>query len=126
MNEKPLAGVAASVNAEPLVYCALQILPQLIFPSLLVTVPEVDPVPPNVSDTAYCGGGGAPNVAVTLWFEPTVILHAPVPVQAPLQPVNADPVAGVAARLTVLPEAYVAEQVAPQLILASELVTVPE
>jgi hypothetical protein len=41
-------------------YWALQILPQLIFPSLLVTVPELDPDPPNVSETEYEGGGAGP------------------------------------------------------------------
>ncbi len=33
-----------------------------------------------------------------------VTLHAPVPVQAPLQPVKTEPAAGVAARLTTVPE----------------------
>ena len=52
-------------------------------------------------------------------------LHAPVPVQAPLQPLNMDPEVGVAARLMLVPEAYVAEHVAPQLMPAGELVTEP-
>ncbi len=54
-----------------------------------------------------------------------VTLQAPVPVQAPLQPVNTEPAAGTAARLTTVPELYWKEHVAPQLIPAGELVTVP-
>lgn len=52
-------------------------------------------------------------------------MQAPVPVHAPLQPVKAEPAAGLAARLIAAPEANVAEQLAPQLIPAGTLVTVP-
>jgi hypothetical protein len=48
-----------------------------------------------------------------------------VPVQAPLQPVNVLPAAGVAVSVTDVPELYVALHVAPQLIPAGALVTVP-
>ena len=75
--------------------------PHEIFPSALPT----DPAPLRAIVTVYCGGGGAPNVAVTLWLDPRVTVQPPVPLQAPLQPVNADPDAGVAARLTVVPAA---------------------
>ena len=54
-----------------------------------------------------------------------VTLQAPVPLQAPLQPVKVEPEAGVAVRLTTVPLAKFAEQVAPQEIPAGELVTVP-
>jgi len=54
-----------------------------------------------------------------------VTLQAPVPLQAPLQPANAEPEAGVAVKLTILPLAKLAEQVAPQEIPTGELVTVP-
>ena len=50
----------------------------------------------------------------------------PVPLQAPLQPVNTEPAAGFADRLTDAPDEYWAEQVAPQLILPSLLAVVPE
>src|SRR5207302_1723940 len=43
----------------------------------------------------------------------------------PLQPVNVDPVAGVAVRVTTVPLSKAAEQVAPQLIPAGSEVTVP-
>src|SRR5438445_10861716 len=43
----------------------------------------------------------------------------------PLQPVNVDPVAGVAVRVTTVPLSKAAEQVAPQLSPAGAEVTVP-
>src|SRR5207253_3581355 len=52
--------------------------------------------------------------------------HDPVPEQPPpAQPVKVEPAAGVAVNVTVVPLAKLAEQVAPQLIPAGELVTVP-
>jgi hypothetical protein len=50
---------------------------------------------------------------------------AAVPVQAPLQPVNADPVAAVALRVTAVPTGKAAKQVSPQRMPAGLLVTVP-
>src|SRR5690348_8712135 len=47
----------------------------------------------------------AVNVAVTLWSEPIVMSHAPVPEHAPLQPVNADPAAAVGVSDTTVPAA---------------------
>ncbi len=41
-------------------------------------------------------------------------LQAPVPVQAPLQPLNTMPASGVAVRLTAVPISSVAEQLLPQ------------
>jgi hypothetical protein len=52
-------------------------------------------------------------------------VQEPVPVQAPLQPVNADPAAGVAARVTTVPALNPFEQLVPQLIPAGALVRVP-
>lgn len=65
------------------------------------------------------------NVAVTDWLDDIVTLHAPVPVQAPDQPVKAKPASGVAVNATVDPEGKLALQVEPQLIPAGLLVTVP-
>jgi hypothetical protein len=48
-----------------------------------------------------------------------------VPVQAPLQPVKVDPVAGVAVRVTLVPLLKDALQVLPQLIPDGAEVTVP-
>jgi hypothetical protein len=48
-----------------------------------------------------------------------------VPEQAPLQPLNVEPLAGVALRVTAVPLAKLAEQVVPQLIPVGWLVTAP-
>ena len=50
-------------------------------------------------------------------------MQLPVPVQAPLQPAKVEPVAGAAVSVTVVPLAYVAAQVDPQLM--PEPLTVP-
>src|SRR5207244_814751 len=66
------------------------------------------------------------KVAVTVVAAETVTTHDPVPEQPPpAQPVKVEPAAGVAVNVTVVPLAKLAEQVAPQLIPAGELVTVP-
>jgi len=64
------------------------------------------------------------NVAVTVVAAETVTVQAPVPAQ-PVQPVKVEPAAGVAVSVTAVPLAKLAEQVAPQVIPAGELVTVP-
>ena len=120
---EPLAGVAVSATLVPELNWAAHVAPQLIPDGELETVPV--PVPPGVSVRVNCGGGAGLNVAVTDWFEPIVMLQAPVPVHAPLQPLNTCPAAGVAARLTDVPDTNVAEQVAPQLMPAGALLTDP-
>src|SRR2546421_10312 len=65
------------------------------------------------------------NVARAGWSAPSVTTQGFVPEQAPLQPVNVEPAAGVAVSVTTVPSASAAEQVAPQAIAAGELVTVP-
>src|SRR6266851_4375573 len=70
--------------------------------------------------------GAAANVAVTALGAMTVMAHAHVPLHPPpLQPVNVDPTAGVAASVSTVPLAYVAPHVVRQLIPAVALVTVP-
>jgi hypothetical protein len=55
-----------------------------------------------------------------------VTAQVPVPVQPPpLQPVNVEPAAGVAVKVTAVPLAKAAEQVAPQEMPAGALETVP-
>jgi hypothetical protein len=67
---------------------------------VLVTVPD----PIAVTETLTCGAGE--KVAVTVGADdPILKLQAPVPEQAPLQPANTDPTAGVALRATALPVA---------------------
>jgi hypothetical protein len=91
---------------------------------LLVTVPV--PVPAWSSDTVRVKlGGGMLNVAVTDSAAAIVTKQLPVPVHAPLQPANTDPVAGVSNRVTIVPPVKLAEQPLPQLIPVGSLVTVP-
>jgi hypothetical protein len=45
------------------------------------------------------------NVAVAVWTDVMERTHAPVPEQSPLHPENMEPEAGVAARVTEVPEA---------------------
>src|SRR3954454_13888629 len=71
-------------------------------------------------------GGTVVKVAVAEWLALIVSVHAPVPVQSPLQPVNVEPEAAVAGSVTVVADAYDAEQVAPQLIPAGARATEPE
>jgi hypothetical protein len=54
-----------------------------------------------------------------------VTVQLAVPEHAPLQPLNTEPDAGVAARVTDAPDEYCAEHVAPQLMAPSPLVVVP-
>ena len=75
-------------------------MPQAICPSPLAT----DPGPDRVTVSAYCGGGAGPKVAVTPMFELMVTVQELVPVQVLLHPVKTDPDAGLAVRLTELPE----------------------
>lgn len=65
------------------------------------------------------------NVAVTEAFAARVTLHAPVPLHAPDQPANDDPVPGAALNVTAVPLAKLALHVDPQSMPAGALVTVP-
>ena len=87
---------------------------------VLVTVPL--PVPVSVTVRMKVGV----KVAVTAVAAETVTVQGPVPAQPPpLQPVKEEPAAGAAASVMAVPLVKLAEQVAPQLIPAGELVTVP-
>lgn len=65
------------------------------------------------------------NVAVTELELFSATVHAPVPEHAPAQPVKVDPLPGAAVRVTDVPVVKLALQVAPQLMPAGELLTVP-
>src|SRR5207244_2717488 len=69
---------------------------------------------------------GRLNVAVTVVAALKVTVQVSVPEQPPpLQPVKIEPAAGAAVSVTALPLAKLAAQVAPQVMPAGELVTVP-
>jgi hypothetical protein len=117
----PAAGAAVSVTAVPLLKAAEQVVPQLMPAGVLVTVPA--PAPARLTLSAKdCRA----KVAVTELAAFIVTVHVPVPVHAPLQPVNVAPAAGVAVSVTAVPLLKAAEQVDPQLMPAGALVTVPD
>ena len=118
---EPAAGVAVKVTAVPLVKPVEQVVPHEMPAGALLTVPL--PVPDCVTVSAK---DDCTNVAVTDVAALTVTLHVPVPVQPPpLQPVNVEPAADVAVKVTAVPLANAAEQVAPQEMPAGALATVP-
>ena len=100
----------------------LQVAPKLIPAGLLVTVPTPAPVVVTVRVNVF---GGAVKLAVTVWSTLIVTVHEPVPLHAPLQPVNVEPPMEAADRVTVLPLAKSAAHVVPQEIPLGLLVTVP-
>ena len=86
----------------------------------LTTVPV--PVPTFPISSLY----PAVKAAVTDMAEFTVTVHVPVPPQPPpLQPLNVEPLAGVAVSVTVAPAVTDSVQSDPQLTPAGLLVTVP-
>src|SRR5437773_11579873 len=118
---EPAAGRAGSVTAVPLAKLAEQVAPQVIPAGVLVTVPLPVPAGETVR-MKVCDV----KVAVTVVAAETVTTHVPVPEQPPpLQPLKVEPAAGVAVSVTAVPLVKLAEQVAPQVIPARALVTVP-
>src|SRR5439155_19544212 len=111
----------ASVTAVPLGKFAAQVAPQLMPAGLLVTVPV--PAPAGVTVRAKLG---VVKVAVTVVAAVTVTEQVPVPEQPPpVQPVKVEPAAGAAVSVTVVPYATLFGSVAPQVMPAGALVTVP-
>ncbi len=122
-NVDPAAGVAVSVTIVPLLKGAIQVAPQLMDPSLLVTVPV--PVPSLVTDRLKVPFWIRLKVATTVSAEFMVTVHVAVPDEQPIHPANVDPDAGDAVSVTIVPLLKGAIQVAPQLMDPSLLVTVP-
>src|SRR5262245_45020463 len=118
---EPAAAAAVSVTELPVGNEALQVFPQLMPAGLLVTVPAPPPafVTVRVEGTAL-------KVAVTDLFALITTTHVAVPLHPlPLHPPKVDPVAAVAVKVTVVPDAKGKLQVAPHTIPAGLLVTVP-
>src|SRR2546425_926624 len=90
-----------------------------------VRVPEI--VAPAVGVMMEAAGGVmSVNVAVTAVAALRVTVQAPGPEQPPpLQPLKVEPAAGAAVSVTAVPLAKLAAQVAPQVMPAGLLVTVP-
>src|SRR2546426_805216 len=118
---EPAARVAVSVTAVPLVKLAEQVAPQVMPDGLLVTVPVPVPALERVSAKV-----GRLKVAVTVVAAEIVTVQVLVPEQPPpLQPLKVEPAAGAAVSVTAVPLVKLAAQVAPQVIPAGALVTVP-
>src|SRR5207249_11056562 len=90
-----------------------------------VRVPEI--VAPAVGVMMEAAGGVmSVNVAVTVVAALRVTVQAPGPEQPPpLQPLKVEPAAGAAVSVTAVPLVKLAAQVAPQVMPAGLLVTVP-
>ena len=119
-NVEPVPGVGVSVTTVPLLKFAEHVLGQEIPLGELVTVPV--PVPAVVT---VIGKVEMLNVAVTDSAEVIVTTQLPVPLQAPLQPANTEPLAGTSVSVTTVPLAKSVMQVCVQLIPDGLLVTVP-
>ena len=97
-NVDPGEATALKLIEVPKSNAAVHVAPQLIPAGVLDTTPLPDPA--AVTARLYCGFGAGPKFATTAWLVFNVTLHEPLPEQAPLQPVNAEPAAGVAASET--------------------------
>ena len=121
VNVEPAAGAAVKVTTVPLVKPVEHVAPQEMPAGALVMLPLPAPDVATVSVNEDCT-----NVAVTEVAAFIVTVQEPEPVQPPpLQPVNVEPAAGVAVKVTAVPLANAAEQVAPQEMPAGALETVP-
>ena len=98
-NVEPLAAAAVSVTDVPLAKFAVHVLPQLMPDGDDVTVPV--PVPAFVTLSAKVDE--LLNVAVTARAAVIDTVHVPVPLHAPLQPANVEPLAAVAVSVTEVP-----------------------
>jgi hypothetical protein len=124
VNVDPAAGVAASERVAPDVNACEHASGHEIPAGVLATEPEPEPTTDTVN--VWVATVAVVNVAVTLWSALIVTEHEPVPEQAPVQPVNVDPAAGVAASDTEVPAANACEQLPGHEIPAGVLVTEPE
>jgi hypothetical protein len=120
---EPVAGVAVKVTAVPLANVAEQAAPQLMPAGALVTVPVPVPAFATVRVKLFAL---AAKLATTVVAAAIVSVQVAVPSHGPApQPVKVEPVAGAAVKVIAVPLAKLAEQVAPQLMPAGALVTVP-
>jgi hypothetical protein len=126
-------GTAVRVTSVPLLNDAEHVAPQLMPAGELTTLPGPKPERSAVSTKVEVGVGVGLDVelfraksALTVRAALMVTVQVPVPEQPPpLQPVNVAVEEGMAVKVTSVPLLNDAEHVAPQLIPAGELVTVP-
>jgi hypothetical protein len=105
-------GVGVSVTLVPAAKSAKQV-PVVPLPVTVQLMPDGDdvtvPVPLPVAVTVSATGSRV-NAVFTLRSWLMVSEHVSVPVQSPVQPLNRQPLAGVAVRVTAAPNEYVAAQ----------------
>lgn len=118
-NTDPSAGVAVSVTCVPSSSTSEQSAPHSTPSGALVIVPDPDPV----ADTERTWR--ATNSAVTERFWSSVTVQVPVPAHAPLQPRKTEPLAGVAVRVTRVPDVCGSRQSVPQSIPGGDEVILP-
>ena len=123
----PPVAFAFSRTTVPASKFALQVLLQAVIPlGLLPTEPV--PSPAFVTDSAYCACGVDTSLKFAVTVRPVVIMmvQGVVPEQPPpLQPVKVELLFAAADKVTDVPVARLAEQVLPQSMPPTELVTVP-
>ena len=127
VNTEPAAGVAVKATAVPETMGALVHVPEVtpaVEVQLIEPVPVTVPVPVPAPATEIGKVVGV-KLALTEFAVLMVTVHAPVPEQAPPQPENAEPAAGVGVKVTEVPLGKSKEQTAPQLIPAGALTTEP-
>lgn len=115
---EPGAAAAVRVTLEPEVYDALQVDPHEMLGPLTVPLPV-----PALETVRACIATA--NVAVTVLAADIETTHAPVPVQAPDQPVKTEPVAAAAVSLTLVPALKEALHVDPHVMLGPLTVPLP-
>jgi hypothetical protein len=98
-NSEPASATAERVTTVPSGNWLEQVAPQVIPAGAEVTVPV--PAPAFVTETGQLGGGV--NCASTYLAASIATVHGPVPLHAPLQPVNVAPPEAVATSVTVVP-----------------------
>src|SRR5688500_18575296 len=118
-NVEPVAGEAVSTTIVFGANVSMQSMPQLMPAGFDDTTP--DPLPSSATRSEL----STPKFAVTVTAVATVIVHAPVPLHAPLQPTNVAPEFAVAVSVTIVPEANVSVQSLPQVMPLGVEVTVP-
>jgi hypothetical protein len=120
LNVEPVDGVATSVTIELMSNIELHDEPQLMPAGVESTEPLPLPVLLTVSENCL-----RVNVAVTCCTVSVVTMQVPVPVHAPLQPVNVESAAAVAVSVTIVPGANIWLHVVPQSMPAGLDVTEP-
>jgi hypothetical protein len=99
VNVEPTAEVAVSVTVVPCATLELHTLPQATPAGVEFTVPV--PVPARLTVRVNCGVGMAAKVAMQVAFDVmTMDVFVPVPVHAPDQPANVEPLLAVATSVT--------------------------